>query len=295
MCIEKWQKTVFDLIVNTSTAIPPDVTKALKDAAGREDPDANAASMLGKMQNNIALANDKVAPVCQDTGTLLFWVHAPPGVPQYPVRRAIRRAITQATEEGYLRRNCIDPVSGKNAEDNVGPGNPVIEWVERPDADICNIALIMKGGGSENVSVQYSLPEKSLGAERNFEGVRRCVLDAVWQAQGKGCAPGVLSVVVGGDRATGYKESKRLFLRKLGTANEDPLLQNMEMRIYQDANRLGIGPMGLGGKTTVLDVFAESLHRVPASYFVTIGYMCWAFRRRSISVSSEGELYGYEI
>jgi fumarate hydratase class I len=140
----------------------------------------------------------------------------------------------------------------------------------------------MKGGGSENMSRQYSLPDASIGAGRDLEGVRRCVLDAVQKAQGYGCAPGILGVCVGGDRACGFEEAKHQLLRRLGDKNPDPELASLEERILEEANSLGIGPMGLGGKTTLLGVKLGSRPRVPASFFVTVAYLCWAARRQTV-------------
>jgi fumarate hydratase class I len=139
----------------------------------------------------------------------------------------------------------------------------------------------MKGGGSENMSRQYSLPDGELGAGRDLEGVRKCVLDAVVKAQGYGCAPGILGVCVGGDRATGYETAKEQLLRPLGDASADKTLAAFEKKLLKEANALGIGPMGLGGRTTLLGVKIAARPRVPASFFVTIAYMCWACRRRS--------------
>ena len=141
---------------------------------------------------------------------------------------------------------------------------------------------MLKGGGCENVGAQYSLPDTRLDANRDLEGVRRAVLDAVQQAQGMGCAPAVIGVAVGGDRASSYIKSKEQFYRPLDDESPDPKLAALEKRLTDEANTLGIGPMGFGGKTTVLSVKIDSLERLPASYFVTASYMCWADRRRSL-------------
>jgi fumarate hydratase class I len=140
----------------------------------------------------------------------------------------------------------------------------------------------MKGGGSENMSRQYSLPDASLGAGRDLEGVRKCVLDAVFSAQGYGCAPGVIGVCIGGDRASGFEEAKLQLLREIGGISTDRKMRAFEKKLLGECNSLGIGPMGLGGKTTVLDVHVGSRPRVPASFFVTVAYLCWAARRRSL-------------
>ncbi len=286
-----WDSTIYELIAKASTDLPPDVVAALEQSADQEEPGSNAETSLRTILENIELARQRCLPICQDTGSLLFWVEAPAGLPQKPLREAIARAIVKATEAGVLRQNCVDCLTGKNTGNNLGVGSPVVHWREA-EHDTVKITLMLKGGGCENVGVQYSLPERSLNADRDLEGVRRCILDAVVRAQGKGCAPGILGVAIGGDRATGYAESKRQLLRRIGQRSQHPELAGLETRVCAQANELGIGPMGFGGKTTLLDVFIGALARVPASYFVSISYMCWAFRRQQIEASLDGVLVG---
>ena len=205
-------------------------------------------------------------------------------VPAWPPRMAavcwLPAAVAAATENGWLRRNTNDAVTGKSVDSNVCPGAPVIHYTLDSES---KVRLVMKGGGSENMSMQFSLPDASLGAGRDLEGVRRAVLAAVQHAQGYGCAPGILGVCIGGDRAAGYEEAKHQLLRNLGDTNPVPALAKLERRILREANSLGIGPMGLGGKTTLLAVKIGARPRVPASFFVTVAYLCWAARRRSIT------------
>ena len=137
--------------------------------------------------------------------------------------------------------------------------------------------LALKGGGCENVGAQYSLPDRKAHANRDLDGCRKVILDAVLQAQGKGCGPGILGVCIGGDRATGYELSKTQFLRLIPDRNPNPELDALEQDILKTANELGIGPMGFGGKTTLLGVKICAANRLPASYFVSISYMCWAY------------------
>ena len=158
------------------------------------------------------------------------------------------------------------------------------EWAK----DTLHVDLLLKGGGCENVSDQYKLPDARLHAGRDLEGVRRVVLDAVYQAQGKGCAPGVLGVAIGGDRGSSYLKSKQQLLRPLDDANPNEELAALEEQLYKEANELGIGPMGFGGQTTVLGVKVGTQHRLPASYFVSIAYMCWACRRRTLDFKPSG-------
>lgn len=288
-----WTDTIYELLVRTSTALPEDVVARLRQAQS-EETEPNASEVLATMLRNADLARARRLPVCQDTGTLLFWVRLPAGaLTQTEFARAAESAIAAATAAGILRQNCVDALSGRNTGNNLGYGSPVIHWHEEERREI-EVALVLKGGGCENVGVQYSLPDTTLGAERSLEGVRRCALDAVVRAQGQGCAPGVLGVAMGGDRATGYSESKELLLRRLGQRSPVPELAALEERIRREANTLQIGPMGFGGRTTLLDVFVGGRCRVPASYFVSISYMCWAFRRRRVLARPDGEALRWE-
>ena len=278
------------LIRDTSSKIPDDVLRALAAARRRERRGSSAAAVLGTVLENCALAQEKGVPLCQDTGTLTFFVDRALRGRVTPA--ALRRAVARATALGYLRRNCIDPVDGRSYDDNCAEGAPVIHYVDVGDVPGLaprGVALIMKGGGSENMSRQYSLPDAGLGAGRDLAGVKACILDAVKRALGYGCAPGILGVAVGGDRATGFETAKAQLLRPLdekpraGDARERAL-ERLEREVLREANALGIGPMGLGGATTLLGVKIAARPRVPASFFVTIAYMCWACRRRIISL-----------
>lgn len=273
---------IVSLIRDTSTSLPEDVGSALKKAVRREGRDSPARVVLKTILENCALARTRKTPLCQDTGTLAFYVDSSLRRRVTPER--IKAAAAEATRLGYLRKNCIDSIDGKSHDDNCAPGAPVIHYVDgmAKRGGKGEVALLMKGGGSENMSRQYSLPDASLGAGRDMEGARRCILDAVVKAQGYGCAPGILGVCIGGDRATAYETAKEQLLRPLGDASGDARLAKLEKTILKEANLLGIGPMGLGGKTTLLGVKIAARPRVPASFFVTVAYMCWACRRRSI-------------
>jgi fumarate hydratase class I len=230
------------------------------------------------------MARGMSTPICQDTGTPIFEVHYPFGVSTRMLAEQIKEAVAQATAKSYLRPNAVDSLTGKNSGNNLGVEYPTIHFHEW-DEDRIFITLQLKGGGSENVSTQYKLPDAPLGAGRDLEGVRRVVLDAVQKAQGKGCAPGILGVAIGGDRGTGYIVAKKQLLRRVDDVNANPELAALEERIFSEANQLGIGPMGFGGKTTLLGVKIGAAHRLPASYFVTIAYMCWANRRASLNAT----------
>lgn len=280
-------EAIFDLVRRTACELPGDVEAALKQAHDEEALDSTARVILATFLENMALAREKQVPLCQDTGLPLFFIHHPAGLSRRATVKACEEAVARATREQYLRPNAVDPVTGRNSGNNVGKGFPGVffdEW----DDEAVSVALMLKGGGSENVGRQYSLPDDALSAGRDLEGVRRVVLDAVRRAEGKGCAPGILGICIGGDRGSGYLHSKHQLLRPLDDVNPDPALAALEERILREAYTLGIGPLGLGGKTTLLGAKVGALHRVPASYFVTVTYMCWEYRRREIRIDADG-------
>lgn len=285
---EAYVESFVELIRRASTQLPEDVVGALQQGLSVEEPGGLAQKALETILENIEMARERVAPICQDTGTPVIWVKYPIGVSTRLLEEALQEAVRQATAQSYLRPNAVDSVTGKNTGDGAGRAIPYIHFEEWDDQNV-EVRVILKGGGCENVGAQYKLPDTDLGADRDLEGVRKVVLDNVLQAQGKGCAPGVLGVCVGGDRASGFAESKRQLLRTLDDRNPDSELAELEERLLREANQLGIGPMGFGGKTTVLGVKLGVLDRLPASYFVTISYMCWADRRAAVRVSQQGE------
>jgi fumarate hydratase class I len=282
---------ILELIRRTSSSLPKDVEDRLRASIEKEAPGSAARGALETIMKNIELSRANSTPICQDTGTPIFYVHYPAGWSTIKLRQQIRAAMEQATKKAYMRPNAVDAVYDKNSGNNLGGDDfPYIHFDE-VEADELTIELMLKGGGCENVGRQYSLPENSLGAGRDLAGVRKVVLDAVHQAQGQGCAPGILGVAIGGDRGSSYIKSKEVLFSEMGTRNEDPKLAALEEQLTREANELGIGPMGFGGKTTVLDTKITGLSRLPASYFVSVSYMCWAYRRRKMVVKGEEVIY----
>jgi fumarate hydratase, class I len=282
---------ITELVRFTSTNLPPDVEKVLREAVEQEEPGSAARGALETILTNVDMTRRNSTPICQDTGTPIFFVQYPEGCSPRQLREQIKAAVVEATRKTYLRPNAVDSLNGKNTGNNLGDDHfPTIHF-EEADGDTLTIDLILKGGGCENVGAQYALPSDRLKAGRDLEGVRKAVLDAVWQAQGEGCAPGFLGVAIGGDRGTGYVSSKEALLRKVDDTNSDPSLADLETRITQEANELGVGPMGFGGNTTVLGTKITSTHRLPASFFITISYMCWAYRRRKMMVKEDQVSY----
>jgi fumarate hydratase class I len=281
--------SLVELIRRTSAELPDDVNRALVTALENEKKGTIAASALKIIEQNIELAKRKSQPICQDTGSVIFYVDCPVGFDQIACEEAAREAVKAATKIGYLRQNSVDSLTGKNDGTNLGPGAPAIHFHQHRSPEIA-VRLVLKGGGCENVGAQYSLPAEKLHANRDLDGCRKVILDAVLQAQGKGCGPGILGVCIGGDRATGYEFSKQQFLRILDDRNPNPELDELEQDILKTANELGIGPMGFGGKTTLLGVKICAANRVPASFFVSVSYMCWAYRRQGVVLGAEGQI-----
>jgi fumarate hydratase class I len=280
---------LLDLIRLTATDLPHDVEEALAKAREAEAAGSRGASVLDTILANVRMARTRSTPICQDTGLLNFYVKHPRGADLDAFRKDACDAAAKATEKSYLRPNAVHSVSGKNSGNNVGIGLPVFTF-ESWDQDGWEVRLLLKGGGSENVGAQFRLPDETLKAGRDLDGVRRGVLKAVFDAQGEGCSPGVIGVGIGGDRAGSYALAKKQLLRPLTDRNEDPALAKFEDSLATECNRLGIGPMGLGGGFTVLGVKAGVAHRHPASYFVSVAYLCWAARRRRMVVDKSGVL-----
>ncbi len=289
-------KLFVELIRRAATDLPADVERALRTARDHERPGSAAQDALNTILENVAIARENSTPICQDTGVPIFYVHLPEAtnpdrVGPRELQEQLEQAVVQATERAYLRPNAVDPVTGHNSGTNLGVGFPPFHFEEWDD-DHLRVDLLLKGGGSENVSTQVKLPHATLQAGRDLDGVRRVVLDAVYQAQGKGCAPGFLGVAIGADRGGGYLHAKEQLFRPLDDASPQPELAELEDRLLHDCNQLGIGPMGFGGKTTVFGVKIGAYHRLPACYFVTISYMCWACRRASMTVCGEEVSFG---
>ncbi len=285
-----WARNLLELIRRTSTDLPLDVESAIRRALARERKGSHAWWVLSSVLESSDESRKKNVPVCQDTGTLVFYYRIPVGFDANSLIAMTRGAVAEATRRGWLRENTIDSITGAPYPANVAAGSPVFHFIQGARKTI-DVRLVLKGGGSENVGAQYALPDAEIGAGRDLDGVRRCILDAVWKAQGNGCAPGVLGVCIGGDRASGAAHAKEQFLRRLADSSDVKLLARLERRLVKESQGLGVGPMGLGGRTTLLGVKIGALSRVPASYFVSVSYMCWAFRRRGAVMGAEGGVH----
>ncbi len=286
--VDRFSAAVTELIRKVATQLPADVLEAMESARDNEEKGSPAKSVLDYMLKNVNAAKAKSTPICQDTGTNIYFITIPEGVSLRKIESAIVDATRRATEKTYLRPNAVDSVTGKNSGDNTGVMAPYFHYEEWDEPTI-KVELMLKGGGCENVSDQYKLPNSRLKADRNLEGVYKCIIDAINNAQGLGCAPGVAGIGIGGDRASGIIVAKKQLFRKLNDTNPDPELEKLENRLYTDLNKLGIGPMGFGGLTTILGVKIGAAHRLPASFFVSLAYSCWADRRNTM-LYSESEV-----
>ncbi len=272
-----------ELIRKASTELSPDVKEALEKAYQREDEGTPAKGVFKTILENVRMASEYSTPMCQDTGSLIFYIDMPKGEEEDTYRIPIQEAAKIATEKQYLRPNAVNPITGKNSGNNIGINAPYIHF-HQWDKDYTRVRLMLKGGGSENVGTQYKLPYSPLKAGRDLEGIKKVIIDAVVKAQGLGCSPGTLGVGIGGDRVTSFILSKEQFFRKIGQRHPEKEIAAMEVELYEKLNKLGIGPMGFGGKTTVLDVFIDYQHRHPATFYVAISYTCWAFRRKTMTI-----------
>jgi len=280
--------SVLRLVVRTSTDLPPDVRAAMKIAVDSEPSDTRSSQALTIIAQNIDLAVDAEGAICQDTGMPTFEVRVPVGANQIWMRRQILEAVAEATRRGKLRPNSVDSITGKNSGDNLGPGTPIVHF-EQWERDAIEVKLILKGGGCENTNAQYALPVElpHVGrADRTLEGVKKCILHAVWSAQGKGCSPGAVGVCIGGDRTSGYAHAKEQLFRTLDDVNADPRLAELEASIMATVNDLDIGTMGFGGRVTLIGCKIGALNRLPASFFVSVAYDCWAFRRLGVVLNA---------
>jgi fumarate hydratase, class I len=281
--------SVYNLIVQTSTNLPADVRATINRARAHEDAMTRAGIALSTIAQNIYLADENVLPICQDTGMLTFKIKTPVAFNQIELKTQIEAAVAKATQQGKLRTNSVDSLTGENSGDNLGPGTPIVQF-EQWEKDEVEIKLILKGGGCENKNIQYSLPceLEALGkAGRDLDGVRKCILHAVYQAQGQGCSAGFIGVSVGGDRTSGYAHAKEQLFRYITDTNPNPALAKLEEYIMEKANTLGIGTMGFGGEATLLGCKVGVQNRLPASFFVSVAYNCWAFRRLGVTLDSQ--------
>ncbi|MEW6675106.1 MAG: fumarate hydratase [Nitrospirota bacterium] len=274
----KLRDGIVELYRKAATSLPPDVEDALSRAYAAETDGSDAKAVLSIILENIRVARETARPICQDTGVPVFFVKVPVGLSQVELKGTIIEATRIATEKVPLRANAVDILTDRNSGDNTGMGFPVICFEETMDS-VLTIDLMLKGSGCENAGQMYKLPVEELKAERDLEGVRKCVLDTVYKAQGRGCPPYILGVSIGASKDQVTRLAKDQLMRKLNKPNPDEVLAGLEERLLTEINQLGIGPLGFGGRTTAIGVKMGVNHRHIASYFVDVSVCCWANRR----------------
>jgi len=278
------ENVAVELLQLAATKLPRDVKEALQKAYREEK------SEIGKIQleailKNIELAEKTGTPMCQDTGTINFYVKAGAYAKNLnKIEGSLRNATKRATREVPLRPNAVDPFTQKNTGDNLGRYIPYMHWEIVPGNSI-EIAALPKGGGSENVCALGMLTPGE-----GVNGLKKFVIDAIIKAGAKPCPPTIVGVGVGGGADIAMKLAKAALLRPVGQPNPDSNIARIEGELYEAANMTGIGPMGLGGRSTVLSINIEWAHRHPSSYPVAVAFQCWAARRASARIYSDGTI-----
>ncbi len=276
------ENVAFNILKRAVIYLPEDVKQALNKAYGEETSETGK-TQLKAILDNIELAEKYQAPVCQDTGTIIFYVKAGSQVKNLDkIEEALVNATRKATKEVPLRPNAVDPFTQKNSGDNTGRHIPHLHWEIVP-GDSLELTVMTKGGGSENVCLTGMLVPGE-----GIRGLKKFVIDAVIKAGAKPCPPNILGVAIGGGADIAMKLAKKVLLKPLDEHNPDSEIAEIEKEILEAANMTGIGPMGLGGKTTVLGVHMDYAYRHPASFPAAVAFNCWAARRASARINADG-------
>ncbi len=273
----KLRDGIVELYKKVATSIPPDVEEAIKKGLASEE-DVRAKESLSKILDTIRLSRQGPTPACIDTGIPVFKVKVPRGLSHIEMKNTIREATALATQKVPLGASAVDALTGENSGDNTGVGFPII-YIEEVSDDTLTIDLMLRSGECENHGQTYRLPSEEIQAGRDLDGVRRCVIDSMKKAAGKGCPPYTVGVGIGGTRDQVSVLAMHQLFRKIPDESGNPVIARLEQSLFGDLNELGIGPLGMGGKTTVLGVKIGVNHRHPESYLVDVSLACWANRR----------------
>lgn len=277
-----FENVAFNLLKLAVIYLPDDVKQALK-KAHEEETSETGKTQLKTILDNIELAEKYQAPVCQDTGTLIFYVKAGAKAKDLDkVEEALINATIKATKEIPLRPNAVDPFTQKNSGDNTGRYIPYVNWEIVP-GDKVELTVMTKGGGSENVCIGGMIVPGE-----GINGLKKFVVDAVIKAGAQPCPPNILGIAIGGGADISMRLAKKTLLKPLDEPNPDPAIAKLEKEILEAVNMTGIGPMGLGGKTTILGVHIDYAFRHPASFPAAVAFNCWAARRASARINADG-------
>ncbi len=266
------------------TDLPQDVVNGLEKALKLES-NSTAKSQLEAILENIKLARQGSIPMCQDTGIQIFYLTVGSKFPLITeIPQILENAVRRGTQEIPLRPNTVNLLFHKNPGDNTGRYIPWINWKIVKGKDM-QITAFPKGGGSENVSQL-----RMLTPGQGLKGMKQFVIDAVIETGARACPPIIIGIGIGGGADICMKLAKEQLLRPVGQRHPDQRIAGMEEELLEAINKTGIGPMGLGGDTTSLDVHIDFAMRHPASFPVGFAVQCWAARRASATITSEGRV-----
>ncbi len=268
---------IIELYKKVATSIPPDVEEALRKAAQTEE-EGPGKETLNRILDDITHSRKECGPVCQDTGIPTFVVKVPQSINHKQLKEIIIEATREATKTIPLKPNAVDIITGKNSGDNTGRLFPVI-YMEETEESHLTVDLLFKGFECEQLSRTYRLPDETIQAERNLEGVKRCIIDAVKKAEGKGCPPYSIGVGIGASRDQVVVISTKQLFRRCHELHPLEEIARIEQQALEEINSLGIGPLAQGGKTTAINVSIDYAHRHPDTYLVDVSISCWANRR----------------
>ncbi len=280
----RFQEELSKALARAVTVMPSDIIRALEEAHDRED-SGLARMHLRSILDNIKLAETEILPVCEDTGIQTISIEAGKDFPYLAeLVRSVPPAVKEATEEGPLRANTVNPFTGENTGDNLGPNAPSISIAIIQGSE-ARVHLLPKGGGSEQMSRLWMLNPSD-----GIEGLKKQVLKRVQEAGGRPCPPTIIGIGIGGSADMCMRLAKKSLLRPLDQPNPDPDASELERELLESVNQLGIGPMGMGGKTTALAVHVEYAPRHPATFPVGMVMQCWCNRHVVLQFDRGGNL-----
>ena len=279
----KLRDGIVELYRKVAISVPKDIEEALKAACSKEA-GVFAGESLDSVLKKVSLARAGSCPLCEDTGSPVFFVKVPMGLGHRAIREVIIDATRLATKRVPLTPNAVSSITDVNSGDNVGDAFPLV-YIDETDEQTLTVDLMLKSGLSENLGQTYNLPAllnvggTEVSAGRDFDGVGKCVLDAVSRARGGSCPPYIIGAAIGGARDQVTFLSKRQLMRRLHDVHPDPAIAGLEVRILNEVNSYDLGPPWVAGQTAVLGVKIAAGHRHPESYFVDVSFACWAHRR----------------
>lgn len=271
------EQDIIELYNKLVTQIPPYIENEIRQALEREEKNSLAYDSLEKYLENVRIAREERIPICQDTGIPKFLIKLPKGYSYSEIEKVVLGAMPKATKEAYARESGVDIITNEQR------GNQGIAtfYFEEWNREYPLVSLLLKGGGSENAGMLFSLPDCNLNADRDKKGIRKCVEYVVKNKVPNACPPVILSIGLGGTRDKAIETSQKLLFRKWGERSSE--LGDFEKELYEFSNSLGIGPQGFGGKTSVFDVRIGKLPRHIATYFVDVSVNCWVYRMGNLS------------